>query len=658
MKAFKSRLICLFCLCAAAALSAASVHDTAVLSAGRIFVSRPEKLASASIKLPGLWEFYWNEFIDPALFYSGNASEPSKPSASKPEPYALVKVPSVWNDIIGEREAKWGKGSATYHIRIENLKPNFRYAMYMFDRIGTAGNLYCNGKLAFSQGTPSVNYKETRSRRSMDIAVLESDADGIVDLVFHCSNYVYRIGGLWSSLSFAEEGFIRHRFTINLNYNFFYAGALLSIMLYHLFLFLFRKYDWPSFYFAFFAFTVFLRSVSDDFSLLLLYIPSVPYAVDLKISYTAVFAAPAFFMLHLMSLYNIDLKTGTKKAVAAKIVVIVGAAIGLAMWLSPIAIANYLVIPCLVYLFASIIVILVMIFSELRQSSVEIIVLSMLGVAVISFAAIYDTIITQLSRGTYANVHLLSYAFILFVLFQSLIAAIRHEQAASSIEVLSESLQKTNLSYMRFVPQEFLHLLEKGNITDVEMGNYTTRNVTLLCADIRNFTPISEQLGGKEVFDLLNACFTNIAPLIRTYGGFIEKYLGDCIIAVFPDNTSNIFQCAIEMQQKMQYLKTGKPITLRIGIGIHYGKVILGTTGSAERLSQVAVSEAVDTVMRLESLTKTYGKEILVSGSALNHAGTARSKEGFKFVKIDTKSLKKPLKDELFSLEIPETFDM
>ena len=70
------------------------------------------------------------------------------------------------------------------------------------------------------------------------------------------------------------------------------------------------------------------------------------------------------------------------------------------------------------------------------------------------------------------------------------------------------------------------------------------------------------------------------------------------------------------------------------------------------------MSEAVDTVMRLESLTKTYGKEILVSGSALNHAGTARSKEGFKFVKIDTKSLKKPLKDELFSLEIPETFDM
>jgi len=107
-------------------------------------------------------------------------------------------------------------------------------------------------------------------------------------------------------------------------------------------------------------------------------------------------------------------------------------------------------------------------------------------------------------------VHLLSYAFILFVLFQSLIAAIRHEQAASSIEVLSESLQKTNLSYMRFVPQEFLHLLEKSNITDVEMGNYTARSVTLLCADIRNFTPISEQLGGKEVFDLLNACFTNI----------------------------------------------------------------------------------------------------------------------------------------------------
>ncbi len=60
MKALKSRLVFLFCLCTAAALSAASVHDTAILSAGRIFVARPEKLASSSIKLPGLWEFYLN----------------------------------------------------------------------------------------------------------------------------------------------------------------------------------------------------------------------------------------------------------------------------------------------------------------------------------------------------------------------------------------------------------------------------------------------------------------------------------------------------------------------------------------------------------------------------------------------------------------------
>ena len=104
----------------------------------------------------------------------------------------------------------------------------------------------------------------------------------------------------------------------------------------------------------------------------------------------------------------------------------------------------------------------------------------------------------------------------------------------------------------------------------------------------------------------------------------------------------------------MLVLKTDKPILLRIGIGIHYGKVVLGTTGSAERLSQIAVSEAVDTVMRLESLTKTFGKKILASGAAVRNTGAAKTDSEFKFVKIDTSYEKDAVPKDMYSLEMPD----
>ncbi|MGI5173578.1 adenylate/guanylate cyclase domain-containing protein [Treponema sp. OMZ 840] len=630
-------------------VGAAARTDIPVLSAGYIHIENPDKLENSFIKLSGLWEFYWNRFVDPHDFYSLDAAP-----AQSPEADAFVKVPSVWNTFINDPIAKRGKGCASYHIKLTNLKPNFRYAMFMFDKVGTAAKLYCNGDLVFSQGTASENYSQTRAMRSMDIAVLESDSQGVIDLVFHCSNSIYRKGGLWSEITFAEETHVRHWFFLTLNFNFFYAGALLSIMLYHLFLFLFRKYDWPSFYFSLFAFSIFLRSVSADFSLLLYYLPAFPYGFDMKIEYSVVFMAPVCFMLYLVFLYNIDLKSNSKKNLIVKLVIYIGIFLGVAVWSLPLRWANYLVVPCLTYLLISATIVLVVLFMELRQNSFEIFLLTVLSIAVTGLGTLHDILALQMMRVPFPDLRLVSYSFIVFVFFQSLITAIRHEKASAAIELLSGNLQKINMSYMRFVPQEFLQLLKKGNITDVEMGDYTMRDVTLLCADIRNFTPISEQLGCKEVFDLLNTCLTNIAPLIRTHGGFIEKYLGDCIVAVFPDNRSNIFQCAVEMQQKMQSLKTGKPISLRIGIGIHYGKVVLGTTGSAERLSQIAVSEAVDTVMRLESLTKLYGEKVLVSGAVLKKAGNGKASQEFKFVKINTGRLRQPLEEEVFALEIPE----
>lgn len=626
-----------------------NIPVSSTLEKGRMRIEDPSKLSDAFIELPGLWELYWADFIDPKLFYSPHVRVEEK----APVPTAYVTIPSVWNDFIDDPVAAKGKGAVTYHLRLENLKPNFRYAIFLFNKILTAANVYSNGKLVFSQGYASKKYTETIPRRSMEIAVLESDKNGIIDLVFHVSNDVYRKAGLRGTIKLSEERHLKRWFTLKFNYGFFYAGALLSIIIYHFALFLLRKYDWTSFYFALFAFVVFLRGVTADFSLVLFYFPYLPYAIDMKLEYTVLFSAPVFYMLHLSELYNVDFALRMKKTFIAKGVVHTGTVLGAAIWILPIKLANMLVMPLIIYLFAGLLIVLIILFIELPQNTFEVFFLTVISLFIVMLGAVHDVLARQLVSVPFASLRIVSYTFILFVFFQSLITAIRHENASAAIEVLSADMQETNKSYMRFVPEQFLRLLKKDNIVDVDIGDYAVRDVTLLCADIRNFTPISEQLGCKGIFDLLNACLSDIAPLIRKYGGFIEKYLGDCIVAVFPDNTPDIFRCAIEMQDKMHVLKTGKPISLRIGIGIHYGKVVLGTTGSADRLSQIAVSEAVDTVMSLESLTKTYGKKILTTASAIRNTGVDKTGGEFKFIKMDTSSLKAPFKDDVYSLEMP-----
>jgi len=612
-----------------------------------LHIQNAETLSGSFAELSGMWGFYWNRFIPPEHFYPHTGQTQDNPMP----PDASVKIPAVVNNLVDDPNAKKGKGSATWHLRVENLKPNCRYAAFMFGKVGTAANVYCNTELVFSQGRAAENYTETVSRRNMDIAFFESDSNGIADLVFHVSNDLYRKSGLWSPLRFAEEDYVRRWFTIKLSYNFFYLGALLSIMFYHFSLFLLKKYDWSDFFFFLFVFSVLIRSISSEFSLLLFYIPSVPYSLDMKLEYSVIFMAPVFYILHLAFLHDVDLKSNTHKALITKCIMCIGTVLGAAIWLLPIRYANWLVTPCLVYLFASVAVIFTVLFIELSKNTFEIFVLSAAGIAVVVLGIVHDVFAVQMIRVPFSDVRLVSYTFIIFLFFQSLITAIRHERAADAIEILSDSMQETHKSYMRFLPGQFLRLLDKQNIEDVEIGDYTLRNVGLLCADIRNFTPISERIGGKQVFDLLNTCFSDIAPLVRAHGGFIEKYLGDCIIAVFPDDTPNMFRCAVEMQRNMKSLKTDENLKLQIGIGLHYGKVVLGTTGSVDRLTQIAVSSALDTVMRLESLTKAFGTKILVSGACLQHCGTEKSADEFIFVKLDTSGLKKPFGDDLYSLE-------
>jgi class 3 adenylate cyclase len=190
---------------------------------------------------------------------------------------------------------------------------------------------------------------------------------------------------------------------------------------------------------------------------------------------------------------------------------------------------------------------------------------------------------------------------------------------------VSALLQNLNLqdSFKRFVPFEFLALLEKTSIQDVNASDNVSLNMHVMFTDLRDFTLMSESMGPEAVFTLLNEYLGVMEPLIASAGGFINQYQGDAIMALFRDEADGAVQSAIRMWEALGTLnkertKRGES-PLRIGIGINSGELLLGAIGSTKRLDSNVVGDAPNLASRVESMTKVYGARVLISDSTHAH---------------------------------------
>lgn len=186
-------------------------------------------------------------------------------------------------------------------------------------------------------------------------------------------------------------------------------------------------------------------------------------------------------------------------------------------------------------------------------------------------------------------------------------------------------LTKLTLAYERFVPHNFLGFLGKESIIDVQLGDQVQKEMTIIFSDIRSFSKLSENMSPQETFNFINSYLSHVSPLIRQHHGFIDKYIGDAIMALFPESANDALQAAIAMQYEVaqynQHRQSQGYLPLAIGIGIHTGGLMLGTIGESERMETTVIADAVNLAARLEELTKLYKAGILVSGHTLSQLG-------------------------------------
>jgi class 3 adenylate cyclase len=206
---------------------------------------------------------------------------------------------------------------------------------------------------------------------------------------------------------------------------------------------------------------------------------------------------------------------------------------------------------------------------------------------------------------------------------------------AEMIQRYNRQLEQLLGAYGRFVPHDFLRFLEKESILDVSLGDQVQKDMTILFSDIRSFTTLSESMTPRENFNFLNSYLSRIGPEIRNHRGFIDKYIGDAIMALFPDQPDDAVQAAIAMRERLREYNVHRgsrgyhPIST--GIAINTGRLMLGTLGEQERMDGSVISDAVNLCSRLESLSRIYGETILVTGETMSQLDRKRG-YGIRFV--------------------------
>ncbi len=255
------------------------------------------------------------------------------------------------------------------------------------------------------------------------------------------------------------------------------------------------------------------------------------------------------------------------------------------------------------------------------------------------FLIAYTTLITGIIFLALRNLGILNYSLVstysaqigsaLEVILLSLALADkiniwRDEKEQAQKQVIDRE-REMNRAFQLFVPQKFLELAGETDFTKLELGKSTTREITILFSDIRSFTSLSEKMNPEENFKFLNSYLSRMGPIIRDHGGFIDKFIGDAIMALFPGTPENAAHAALAMREEL--IKYNEHRTAQgyepidIGIGIHTGSVRLGTIGENERWEGTVIGDTVNLASRIENLCSEFAASIVISHAVLKNLG-------------------------------------
>jgi adenylate cyclase len=204
---------------------------------------------------------------------------------------------------------------------------------------------------------------------------------------------------------------------------------------------------------------------------------------------------------------------------------------------------------------------------------------------------------------------------------QAVISATRDAPAR-----LFATFERESEAQGRFLPRTLVDRLGRTSLADVEIGDRATEPMTVLFADIRDSTALTEELSSEDAFVLIADFFARSARVVREHRGSIDKYLGDGYMALFPRCAEDALDAAIALQEAVRELnRQGLGPAIEIGIGIHTGPVTFGTVGDSRHIDTTVVSDTVNTAKRIEGLSKRLRYPVVATEDVMQLVrGTSR----------------------------------
>ncbi|BDE05627.1 hypothetical protein WPS_09030 [Vulcanimicrobium alpinum] len=181
------------------------------------------------------------------------------------------------------------------------------------------------------------------------------------------------------------------------------------------------------------------------------------------------------------------------------------------------------------------------------------------------------------------------------------------------------ALERESAAKGRFLPRTLVDRLGRASLADVALGDRATEQMTVLLADIRDSTSLTETLTSEQAFVLIAEFFARSARVIRDHRGSVDKYLGDGYMALFPRRVEDAIDAAIALQDAVRELnRDGLGPPIQIGIGLHTGPVTFGTVGDARHIDTTVVSDTVNTAKRVEGLSKRMSVAVVGTQEVVN----------------------------------------
>jgi class 3 adenylate cyclase len=575
----------------------AACSGTVRLSA--LFVNATVDLGAMDLGVPvpldGAWEFYWNRFVDPSVLLDG---EP-------PVHDAIAPFPSEWMTygVPGVEP----EGYCTWHLRITGLDPARAYGLRSSSFL-SAALIFANGTLVQSHGRPGKSALEEVPGWFSLISPVQCAPDGSLDLVIHASNFADRQGGTRSSIFLSTYGVVAAVRERAVAYELFVVGAIAAMGAYYLGVYGFRRKEKAALWFGLLCVVLSLRVLCYDEYYLLSLVPGLPWRFLFDLGYLTFTAAVALFAAFVHATYPEEFP-GWAAITAA----VTSALYSAVVLLAPTRFSSL----GLVWFQCAVLVVALGTAGALIRAAVRKRLgtgLFGLGFLAMCAAMIHDMLV---SAGLVRGAFLMQMGMLAFLFALSLILTRRFSGAIAQAETHSGDLARMNRSLERFVPREFLGFLKKDTVEQIALGDSSAEEMAVLFVDVRAFSGLAESSTPEETFSFINEYLARVGPAVRAHGGFIDKYLGDGFMALFPGGAESAVLCALDVQSRVAVYNIDRQCAgrkaIRVGIGVHTGRLMLGTIGEEARMDGTVISDAVNLASRLEGVSKAYDLGIAAS---------------------------------------------